>query len=80
MNTNYRQWLKYAEDDFSSAKILLESQLFNNCLRECQQAIKSLPKRDYKRLREWFSEDNWSQWDQQIKTDVKKGKIIFGFG
>ena len=37
-------WLKSAEENISSAKLLLENNLYNPCLQNCQQAIEKLLK------------------------------------
>lgn len=42
-----------------------------------KEAIEALPKRDYIRLRKWFSERDWRQWDRQIEEDSKSGKLEF---
>ncbi len=46
-------------------------------VHEIQAAIESLPKEEYVRLRQWFSERDWGQWDRQIETDSKAGKLDF---
>ena len=39
MNGEARIWLKYAEENLTSAKILQESELFNPCLQNVQQSV-----------------------------------------
>ena len=39
MKEETKIWLKYSEDNFDSAKILLKSKLFNPCLQNVQQAV-----------------------------------------
>ena len=39
MNDETKVWLQYAEENFESAKVLLDSKLFNPCLQNIQQAI-----------------------------------------
>ena len=39
--------------------------------------IEKLPEKDYKKLRKWFSEKDWKQWDYQIDQDSKSGKLDF---
>ncbi len=44
MNDETRKWLEYAEENLASAKVLLDSQLYNPCLQNVQQAIEKLLK------------------------------------
>lgn len=46
-------------------------------VEEIEAAIASLPKEEYARLRDWFSERDWEKWDQQIEADSKSGKLDF---
>lgn len=46
-------------------------------IEEIQAAIKSLPRDQYVQLRQWFSEQDWEQWDRQIEADVEAGKLDF---
>ncbi|MBC7251876.1 MAG: hypothetical protein H5T62_16555 [Anaerolineae bacterium] len=46
-------------------------------VQEIQAAIESLPREEYIRLRQWFSERDWEQWDKQIETDSEAGKLDF---
>ncbi len=46
-------------------------------VQEIQAAIESLPWEEYVRLRQWFSERDWQQWDKQIKEDSEAGKLDF---
>ncbi|MBI2342729.1 MAG: HEPN domain-containing protein [Deltaproteobacteria bacterium] len=39
MRDNVKLWLCYAEDNFSAAQVLLESNLCNPCLQNVQQAV-----------------------------------------
>ncbi|NOY78833.1 MAG: HEPN domain-containing protein [Calditrichaeota bacterium] len=39
MKEESRLWLKYSEENFESAKILLNSKLFNPCLQNVQQCV-----------------------------------------
>ena len=48
-------------------------------LDRIKQEIESLPKSDLIRLREWFSEKDWKEWDMQIEEDSKSGKLDFLF-
>jgi HEPN domain-containing protein len=38
------QWLKFAEENLQSAKVLLESKLYNPCLQNAQQAVEKMLK------------------------------------
>jgi hypothetical protein len=42
-----------------------------------QSAIASLTPAEYARLRQWFMERDWEQWDQQIEEDAQAGKLDF---
>jgi len=46
-------------------------------VQEIQAAIESLPRREYVRLRQWFSNRDWEQWDEQIAADSASGKLDF---
>jgi hypothetical protein len=46
-------------------------------VEEIQSAIVSLAPEEYVRLREWFIERDWEQWDQQIAADAQAGKLDF---
>ncbi|MCB9207900.1 MAG: HEPN domain-containing protein [Ignavibacteriales bacterium] len=39
MQEETKLWLKYSQENFKAAKVLLESQLFNPCLQNIQQSI-----------------------------------------
>jgi hypothetical protein len=44
---------------------------------ELKSEIKSLPEDDFIELRQWFSEMDWKNWDDQINLDSKSGKLDF---
>ena len=44
---------------------------------EIQQAIASLPKADYARLKRWVDEYDCEQWDRQIEADSDEGRLDF---
>lgn len=46
-------------------------------VQEIQTAIESLPCEDYVRLRQWFSEKDWENWDRQIEADSESGRLDF---
>jgi hypothetical protein len=39
--------------------------------------IETLTPTDFIRLREWFAEKDWQQWDRQIEKDSASGKLEF---
>jgi HEPN domain-containing protein len=44
MKEQTKMWLEYADENLRSAKVLLESDLFNPCLQNVQQAIEKMLK------------------------------------
>jgi len=42
-----------------------------------QAEIESLSEEECSRLRQWFSEKYWGQWDTQIEADSESGKMNF---
>ena len=46
-------------------------------VEEIKSAISALSKEDYIHLREWFSENEWKQWDKEIEGDSASGKLDF---
>lgn len=46
-------------------------------IEEIQSTIVSLPPEDYARLRQWFAERDWDQWDREIERDTADGKLDF---
>lgn len=44
---------------------------------ELKSDIKSLPEDDFIELRQWFSEMDWKNWDDQINLDSGFGKLDF---
>ena len=46
-------------------------------IEQLQREIESLPHKEYMRLRRWFMQKDWEQWDQQLETDVAAGKLDF---
>ena len=46
-------------------------------VKELQTAIASLAPEEYARLRLWFAERDWEQWDRQIEADAQSGKLDF---
>ena len=39
MKKDTEMWLRYADDNLKSAKVLLDSELYNPCLQNAQQAV-----------------------------------------
>jgi len=46
-------------------------------LEEIKEAVKTLNKEEYIQFRQWFSERDWEQWDDQITKDSDSGKLDF---
>ncbi|MGH8591024.1 MAG: hypothetical protein ACREXX_17365 [Gammaproteobacteria bacterium] len=46
-------------------------------LEKIQAAIESLSEEEYGRLREWFVEKDWEQWDREIEVDSQSGRLDF---
>jgi hypothetical protein len=43
-------------------------------IKALEEAIEALPEDEYVRLRQWFAEKDWLNWDSQIKKDSAQGK------
>jgi hypothetical protein len=54
-----------------------EEVIIMSSVEEIQSAIVSLSPEEYARLRAWFIERDWEQWDQQIEADAQAGKLDF---
>lgn len=46
-------------------------------LEKAKKEVLELPKRDYKRFRDWFLEYDWELWDEDLAADVKAGRLDF---
>ncbi len=44
---------------------------------EIKEAIQALPAHEYARLRKWFAEREWAEWDKEIERDSASGKLDF---
>ena len=44
MKDETKQWLEYADENLTSAKVLLDNRLFNPCLQNAQQAVEKMLK------------------------------------
>jgi HEPN domain-containing protein len=44
MKEQTKMWLEYADENLRSARVLLESELFNPCLQNVQQAVEKMLK------------------------------------
>jgi len=44
---------------------------------EIQSEIEVLPHKEYIKLAHWFSERDWTVWDQEIGSDSESGKLDF---
>jgi len=50
MKNETKAWLDYAAENLESARILLDSNLFNSCLQNIQQCVEKLLKADFVEL------------------------------
>jgi hypothetical protein len=48
-------------------------------IEELINEVESLPYEEYRQFRRWFLEKDWSDWDNQLETDVADGKLDFLF-
>ncbi len=46
-------------------------------VEQLQTEIERLSSQDFLRLRQWFAEKDWEQWDQQLEADTVSGKLNF---
>ena len=46
-------------------------------IEQLQLEIEALSEEDFCRLRRWFAEKDWDQWDEQLESDVAAGKLDF---
>jgi wyosine [tRNA(Phe)-imidazoG37] synthetase (radical SAM superfamily) len=46
-------------------------------IEQLQLEIEALSEEDFRRLRRWFAEKDWEQWDEQLESDVAAGKLDF---
>jgi hypothetical protein len=46
-------------------------------MQEIEKTILSLPRGEYEKLRRWFLERDWDQWDRKIEEDARAGKLDF---
>lgn len=46
-------------------------------IAELESQILQLPQHDFAKLRQWILEVDEAQWDLQIATDLKAGKLDF---
>jgi len=44
---------------------------------EIKTAIEELAEDDFDQLRQWFLEQDWKMWDEQIERDSESGKLDF---
>ena len=44
-------------------------------VEEIENQIRSLPRADFAKLREWFLEQDARAWDAQFESDVQAGKL-----
>jgi hypothetical protein len=46
-------------------------------IQDLEKAILSLPEHEYREFRQWFFDQDWKKWDQQIEEDSRGGKLDF---
>lgn len=46
-------------------------------VEEIKAEIKALPRQEYMRLVHWFSELDWTVWDEELERDSASGKLDF---
>jgi len=46
-------------------------------LKEIEEAICALGDQDYSKLRHWFLERDWREWESRIESDSDSGKLDF---
>jgi hypothetical protein len=46
-------------------------------VEQLQREIEALSPKEFVRLRNWFVEKEWEQWDKQLEVDVAAGKLDF---
>jgi len=46
-------------------------------IEQLQKEIEALPQKEFIRLRNWFAEKDWEQWDKQLEADIAAGKLDF---
>ena len=44
-------------------------------LEQIEAAILTLPSDEFQRLRQWFFDLDYQQWDEQLEQDVANGKL-----
>ena len=44
-------------------------------IKEIENAVLKLPKKDLMKFRDWFIEYDAELWDEQFENDVKKGRL-----
>jgi hypothetical protein len=44
-------------------------------LDQIEAAILTLPSNEFQRLRQWFFNLDYQQWDQQLEQDIAEGKL-----
>ncbi len=43
---------------------------------EIKKSIIQLPEKEYRKLRKWFSERDWEEWDKTIAQDAQAGWVF----
>jgi len=62
-------------DDVLRGRIIYFEEEEMTKLEQIKEAIESLPPHDFTRLRKWFADKDWGQWDRRIARDSEAGKL-----
>lgn len=46
-------------------------------IEHIKEEIEALSHEEFVRLRAWFAEKDWEEWDKQIEADSESGKLDF---
>ncbi|SMN00467.1 hypothetical protein SPONN_1709 [uncultured Candidatus Thioglobus sp.] len=46
-------------------------------IQEIKSAVQVLPRQEYVHFLNWIYDKDWSEWDNQLKTDINTGKLDF---
>ncbi|RMD59150.1 MAG: hypothetical protein D6828_01950, partial [Nitrospirae bacterium] len=44
---------------------------------DIKKEIEKLSEEEYKQIRNWLLEKDWTKWDEEIERDSKEGKLDF---
>ena len=63
--------------DLCIPKLRHLSKLAMTKVKDIQAAIKSLSPQEFTDLRQWISDLDWDNWEQEIEQDSEQGKLDF---